>query len=190
MNSCRLILNTWDKFEEYSSLELSVEKCRACWIGSAKGTQDAPVNCDWVNLVEDKGLRLGVHMSYDVTLADKCNFLNLITSVKEILGIWGSRGLTLAERIQIFKSIALSKMVYISTMLLPSKQTLDQLNLIQKDFIWRGRHPKIKHSILLGDYTNGGYKDVDIESKFESLTGIWIRRLLATSFHSWKAIPQ
>ena len=86
----------------------------------------------------------------------------MFTSVKEALRIWGSKGLILAGRIQIFKSIALSKIVYISTMLHPSKQTLDQLNLIQKNFIWTGRRPKIKHSTLTGDYINGGYKDVDI----------------------------
>ena len=116
MNSFRITLNTYDKSEEYSSLKLSVEKCQACWIGSAKGTQDAPINCNWVNLVDDKVLTLGVHMSYDVTLAEKCNFLNLITSMKKVLRIWGSRGLTLAGRIQIFKSTALSKMIYFSTM--------------------------------------------------------------------------
>ena len=81
-------------------------------------------------------------------------------------------------------------MVYISTMLHPSKQTLNQLNLIQKDFIWRGRRPKIKYSTLIGDYNNGGYKDVDIELKFELLKIIWIRCLLDSSFHPWKAIPQ
>ena len=75
-------------------------------------------------------------------------------------------------------------------MLHPSKQTLNQLNLIQKDFIWRGRHPKIKYSTLIGDYNSGGYKDVDIEFKFESLKIIWIRCLLDSSFHSWKAIQQ
>ena len=75
-------------------------------------------------------------------------------------------------------------------MLHPSKQTFNQLNLIQKDFIGRGRRPKIKYSTLIGDYNNGGYKDVDIEFKFESLNIIWIRCLLDSSFHSWKAIPQ
>ena len=91
VNSLRLILNTCDKFEKYSSLKLSVEKCQACWIGSAKETKDAPIKCNWVNLVDDKVLTLGVHMSYDVTLAKKCNFLYLITSIKEVLRIWGSR---------------------------------------------------------------------------------------------------
>ena len=66
-------------------------------------------------------------------------------------------------------------------MLHPSKQTLNQLNLIQKDFIWRGRRPKIKCSTLIGDYNNGGYKYVDIEFKFESLNIIWIRCLLESN---------
>ena len=187
VNSLRLLLKTCDKFEEYSSLRLSVEKCQACMIGCANGTQDAPINCNWVNLVDDKVLTPGVHVSYD---AEKCNFLHLSTSIKKVLRIWGSTGLTLAGRIKIFKSAALPKMVYISTMLYPSKQTLDQLNLMQKDFIWRAHRPKIKHSTLIGDYTNGGYKDVDIESKFESLKIIWIRRLLDSNFHSWKVMPQ
>ena len=94
INSLWLIVNTCDKFEEYSSLKRSVKKCQACCIGSAKGRQDAPINCNWVNLVEGELLVLGVHMSYDVTLAEKCNLFNLITSMKEILWIWGGRGLT------------------------------------------------------------------------------------------------
>ena len=73
--------------------------------------QDAPINCNWINLAKDKVLPLSVHMSYDVTLVEKCNFLNLITLMKEVLRIWASRP---AGRIQIFNLIALSKMVYIS----------------------------------------------------------------------------
>ena len=60
------------------------KKCQASWIGSAQRRQDAPINCNVVNLVEDKVLILGVHMSCDVNLAEKCNFLNLITSMKGV----------------------------------------------------------------------------------------------------------
>ena len=87
INFLRLILNTCYKFEEYSPLKLRVEKYQACCIGSAKGRQDAPINCNWVNLVEGEllVLVLGELMSYDVTLAGKCNFFNLITPIKKIL---------------------------------------------------------------------------------------------------------
>ena len=55
--------------------------------------------------------------------------------------------------------------------------------------MWRGKRPKIKHSTLIGDYKEGGYKDVDIEVKIVALKIIWINKLMANDFHAWKAIP-
>ena len=61
---------------------------------------------------------------------------------------------------------------------------------LQKDFIWRGRAPRIKHTTLIADYADGGYKHVDIATKLESLKVIWIRRMLDNNFNVWKAIPR
>ena len=74
-------------------------------------------------------------------------------------------------------------------MLSPSKQFIDQINSLRKDFVWRGKRPKIKHSTLIGDYKEGGYKDVDTEVKIVALKIIWINKLMANDFHAWKAIP-
>ena len=60
---------------------------------------------------------------------------------------------------------------------------------LKKDFVWRGKRPKIKHSTLIEDYKEGGYKDVDIEVKIVALKIIWINKLMANDFHAWKAIP-
>ena len=60
---------------------------------------------------------------------------------------------------------------------------------LKKDFVWRGKRPKIKHSTLIGDYKEGGYKDVAIEVKIVALTITWINKLMANDFHAWKAIP-
>ena len=38
-----------------------------------------------------------------------------------------------------------------------------------KKFIWSKKQPKIKHSTLIADYKDGGYKDYDIETKILSL---------------------
>ena len=114
--------------------------------------------------------------SYDQSLADKYNFLNLITSVRDSLNIWKYRGLTLAGRIQIFKYLAVSKTLYACTMSSPSKRFIDQTNSSQKDFVWRGKRPKIKHSTLIGEYKEGGYKDVDTEVKIVALKIIWINK--------------
>ena len=98
--------------------------------------------------------------------------------MNEYINMRECRGLTLAGRILIFKSLALSKVLYICT-----------LEDLMKNFVWSGRRLKIKHSTLTGDYVDGGYKDVDIETKLSSLRTLWIRRFLYKSFHAWKAIP-
>ena len=63
------------------------------------------------------------------------------------------------------------------------------LDDIQKDFIWSKLQPKIKHSNLIGNYKEDGYKKVDVASKMNSLKVIWIRRLTGDNVHTWKIIP-
>ena len=48
---------------------------------------------------------------------------------------------------------------------------------------------KIKHFTLIGEYYNGGLKDIDIETKFKALKLTWIKRLFDDSDHPWKIIP-
>ena len=74
-------------FKEFSSLKLNLDKCRACWIGSAKSKLATPITCSWVNLEKDKILTLGIFNSYCQSLADKYDFFNLITSLKDSLSI-------------------------------------------------------------------------------------------------------
>ena len=108
-------------------------------------------------------------------LAEKYNLLNLISSAKDCLKAWKYRGLTLGGRIQILESLVFSKIVYIGTMIDVSKQFIEQLNSLQKDFIWNGRHPKVKHCTLIADYVEAGYKDIDIEAKLSSPKVMWIK---------------
>ena len=66
---------------------------------------------------------------------------------------------------------------------------LDKLQALHKDFICRGKRPKIKHSTLTGSYEKGGFKDIDLTSKFKSLKVIWIPELLdETNFHPWEEV--
>ena len=71
-------------------------------------------------------------------------------------------------------------------MKVPSKLILDDLDLIQTVFIWDSQRPKIKHSILIADHYEGGYRSVDMKSQLKLLNLIWIKRLLDDNFHTWK----
>ena len=77
--------------------------------------------------------------------------------MKSCLNCWRYRDLTIAGRIQIFKTLAISKVVYISTMKNLPRQFIEALNEVQQDFVWNKSRSKIKHSSLIGNYEEGGH---------------------------------
>ena len=115
------------------------------------------------------------------------NFYTIRTDCRAILNFWKQSFLSLTGKIQIFKSLIASKPVYIATMKrLP--QILNDIQSTHKDFIWDGRRAKIKYFTLIGNYRDGGLKDVGLVSKFTSLNFIWIKKMLDTkNFHPWIA---
>ena len=66
---------------------------------------------------------------------------------------------------------------------------MKELNKIQKEFIWKNKNPKIKHTTLCNNYNNGGLKNIDISSKIISLQCSWIKKLYDNTTPSWKVIP-
>ena len=62
----------------------------------------------------------------------------------------------------------------------------DTLKSLHREFIWNGKKAKIKHSSSIGEYRDGGLKDVDIDSKILSLKILWVRQLKDSNFHPWK----
>ena len=70
---------------------------------------------------------LGTHFSYNKLLEQKMNFYNLVTDCRTILNIWKQRWLSLAGKIQVFKSLIALKLVYIATMKSLLQDVLDEL---------------------------------------------------------------
>ena len=70
------------------------------------------------------------------------------------------------------------------------KTVTDELQALHKDFIWNGRKAKIKHSTLIGDFRDGGLRDVEIPSCFETAKVSWIRTFFDDNFHLWKIVAE
>ena len=83
----------------------------------------------------------------------------------------------LEGKITIFKSLSISKIVYLVLLTIVQKNVIFELREIQNKFLWSNKKSKIKHSTLSNDYKNGGLKNVDTELKIISLKCSWIRRL-------------
>ena len=79
------------------------------------------------------------------------------------------RQLTLEWRIMVFKSLAVFKIIHLLLITKLHNDTIDVLYKIQKNFTWKKKKAKIKHSTLCNGYEKGGIKDVDLRSKIISM---------------------
>ena len=104
----------------------------------------------------------------------------------KVLNLWRYRNLTLEGQIVVFKSLAISKIVFQALIAPVPTQVIKALGTIQTSFLCN--NPKIKHKTLCKRYENGDLKNVDIRSKINSLQSSWVKRLYDDCFHEWKII--
>ena len=132
---------------------------------------------------------LGIHFSYNKKIENEESFIKLIKKTENVLKIWRIRNLAVQGKITIFKTLAISKVIHLALVTNFPQVIIDQLNKIQKHFIWNQKHPKIRHSAICNTHENGGLKSVHIPNKLTSLQCSWIKRLYDTTTHCWKIIP-
>lgn len=88
--------------------------------------------------------------------------------MKNLLNLWYPRNLTLYGRITILKSLAISKLVYNTSVLtFPTKFTT-LVNQAITQFVWN-KKAKIKHRTMIGPKERGGLDMPDFHIINESL---------------------
>ena len=80
-------------------------------------------------------------------------------------------------KITILKTMALSKIVYVSFLSSIPEAITNKVIELQDDFLWDGKRGGVKHNALISDYSGGGLKKVDVKAKFQALRMSWIKRL-------------
>ena len=183
------LFNVVDTFSGFSGLKPNLSKCEIAGIGALKGVKKAICGIKCIDLTNEVIKILGIFYSYDKKIELETNFHKVIIDIERVLRMWRVRNLTLECKIIIFKTLALSKIVFLAQILPVPPETIKTLNCIQKDFLWSSRTVKIKNDTLCNDFQDGGLKNVDIGTKIVSLQCAWIRRLYDQSFHDWKVIP-
>ena len=189
-SSAKEIFETFNLFSKYSGLKVNKSKCEFAGIGAKNGVQTALSDVTNINLKNESIRVLGVHFTYNEDIFKKKNFIEVVEKIERVLAVWRWRNLSLTGKITIFKTLAFSKIVFISFLNEVPMSIVQKLENIQKEFIWCGKNAKIKHTTLIADYAHGGLKSIDIKSKFESLQLSWIKRLFCGDFHPWKNIPE
>ena len=115
------------------------------------------------------------------------NFPPKLSRLKQKLNVWTQRDLTPIGRNLIFKTFAVSQLVFLFQVLPnPPKWFISELNSILYDFIWRGNPDKVKRSTIINPLNLGGLKVIHMESFISGLKISWISRYLDSNSGVWK----
>ena len=188
--SIRELINVFNILFSFSGLKPNLSKCETAGIGLLKGVNRAVCGMKSVDLVNDSIKILGSHFSYNQNIKNEKNFVKIVTDIQNILKIWNQRNLTIEGRIVVFKTLAISKLVYLAMLIPIPNCIIKELENIQKFFIWQNKKVKIRHETLRMDFKNGGLQNVDIKYKIASLQCSWVQRLFDDNVHDWKVIPK
>ena len=127
---------------------------------------------------------LGIFMNCDGSPVDR-NYRDVINKIHNICSIWVNRNATLYSKVLIMNTLMGSLFVY--KMSIMSNLNLVQVNEIEnifRDFIWKGKKPKIALSTLMGLKEQGGLRLINIKNKQDALKISWVVRLESKEFLS------
>ena len=148
-----------------------------------KGVLEAVCGLKTVELTNDVINILEIHYLYHNGTKTDRNFLSTVKQIPNALNIWNTRTLTLKERILKFKTLVISKIVYLSLITTVPNSILNEIQKIQKAFLWYFSKPKINYKTLCNTFKEDGLKNVDIKAcsilglKNYLMATIMIRRL-------------
>ena len=140
-DSVQALLETLESFKKCSGLEVNKAKTEAMWLGLWAERKDTPFGFRWP---KDSVYSLGIHFTKEKRISDALNFEKKLEDLQKILNSWKRRKLTLLGRINIAKSLGLSKLIYNASVLSLPEEFAKKVDKIVFDFVWEGKPHKIK----------------------------------------------
>ena len=183
VNSARVLFKLLDDFKKLSGLAINPSKTEGMWIGSSRGNKTKPFGIKWPN---EPIKALGVYYSYEPKLLLEKNFIEKLDTIKKLINIRSSRGLSLYGKVTIIKSLIIPKFVYVSSLLPTPKEVIKQLNQLLFKFLWKGVDKVILLSAI-NEYENGGLKMIDFETMVKSLRLTCLRKNFGENDGAWKS---
>ena len=166
-------------YAKASGLHINVEKTRVVWFGSMKGSNLKL--CKETNLSWDQGIFTVLGVKFCTNLNDMLalNYSEKVREIRDLLINWSKRILTPYGKIIVIKSMAMAKINHLILALPnPAERIISEINSMFFRFIWNGSRDRIKRSVSIKEYKDGGLKMINVQYFIEALKVTWIRRLV------------
>lgn len=168
-----------ENFTRISGLRINVEKTELLLLGIGT-TWDVPK--EYRKLVKEEVKVLGIMISTNKQKLIQSNYNPVLEKMKNKASIWSKRKLSLAGKIAIVKSLITSQLVYCITVLpSPPKEYWKEANKILFSFLANNSTEKLKRHTIIGQYKEGGFGMIDIETQNQTAKIGWVKRLLTNT---------
>ena len=180
--SVRTILKKLEWFRGNTGFTLNYDKTEILRIGSLKNSEArlyTQQNVTWTN----KGIDvLGIKIMHSEDESAFVNFQPLVRKADSVLRSWSARGLSLLGKISVINTLVASTLIY-RMQVLPSipDPIINALNNLFVQFIWNGKRPKIKFSVLQMAKKAGGLNLVNLQERDDAMKIAWIPYLTKDS---------
>ena len=188
VDSLKTSLQLISMFGEISGLKLNKKKTKAMWIGSSKDNKGKILN---FQCVKEPTKILGTYISHNESKNNEQNFFRKIEKMKTNLNIWQGRDLSLYGRTLLAKTLGVSQLIYVASMLNVPECVIQKTQSELFSFLWRNKNDKIKRDVIYQPLSAGGLNFVNFRTMVKSLRLSWIGRIIgdADCNANWKAIP-
>jgi hypothetical protein len=181
------LLKMLSLFHHCSGLKINIDKTQAKYIGSLKNNDYFPHCLSWIkNPIET----LGIVFTETIEQNYISNFQQKKSILQTTLNIWKQRHLSLKGKITILNNLALSPLIYVSSVITTPIRVYKEIDTIIQDFIWDSKISKLSKNTLTQQIHNGGLKLCNYQMKTTSLLLTWIKRLIKPIDKSWTILPK
>lgn len=148
------VLKTLDNFGCLSGYKVNLSKSAVMLINTDKGKVTLPPQLEVVNEIR----YLGIEISASLSAIVKTNYLKILKDIEEDIGRWRLLPASVPARISTIKMNILPRINFISLMipLAPPMGYWQRLDSLLRRYIWNGKRPSIKWSMLQSRKTSGG----------------------------------
>ena len=149
-------------------------------MGSLKDNPNVQTHGVKINKTCIKTIGVYMYIGHDKELCYQNNWIKCIYDTEKLFESWKTRNLTIFGKCSIINSLAISKLLYLASVLkFPEQKEYQYMNKIIYGFLWKKRD-RIKRATLIGKISQGGIGITDIESKFKAIKASWVKKLLTS----------
>ena len=151
-------------YEKGTGAKLNRSKSEAMWLGARKNCVDQPLGLTWVRKMKILGVVFGtVNVEQD-------NWEPRLSKLDKTLNMWKSRSLSLIGKALIINILGVSKLLYLTRVLVTPNWVLDKYNRLIWPFLWGSKIETVARTTLHCPVPKGGLNITDFRVKGEALS--------------------